>query len=159
MRCCRPLRRRREVLTLILAGLVLASAPAHAAVRSRTIVVAGERVTLGDLSPTAPRELLGLDVGPAPRPGKSGFVSRTAVQDALLPIGLPLVANGESDIPIDFVIGFDDVPRLAQVLGRALTGSQLGYRLDGRVGVDAGPLGRPTFGPMTLMQGDVRVRR
>jgi hypothetical protein len=75
------------------------------------------------------------------------------------PIGLPLVANGESDIPIDFVIGFDDVPGLARVLGRALTGSQLEYRLDGRVGVDAGALGRPTFGPMTLMQGDVRVRR
>jgi hypothetical protein len=75
------------------------------------------------------------------------------------PIGLALVANGDSDIPIDFVIGFDDVPGLARVLGRAITGSDLEYRLDGRVGVDAGPLGRPTFGPMTLMQGDVRVRR
>ena len=33
------------------------------------------------------------------------------------------------------------------------------YRLDGRIGVDAGPLGRPTFGPMTILEGDVSVRR
>lgn len=87
MRCSRPLRRPHEVVAFVLAGLVLASAPAHAAVRTRTVVVDTERVTLGDLSPTAPRELLGLDVGPAPRPGKSGFVSRTAVQDALRRVG------------------------------------------------------------------------
>jgi flagella basal body P-ring formation protein FlgA len=71
----------------VLAALVLASAPAHAAVRSRTVVVESDRVTLGDLSPTAPRELLALDVGPSPRPGKSGFVTRTAVQEALRRIG------------------------------------------------------------------------
>ncbi len=87
MRCCRPLLRRREVFALVLAALVLASAPADAAVRTRTVVVESERVTLGDLSPTAPRELLGLDIGPAPRPGKSGFVSRAAVQDALRRVG------------------------------------------------------------------------
>src|SRR5262245_48039334 len=87
MRCFRPLLRRREVLALVLAALVLASAPADAAVRTRTVVVESERVTLGDLSPTAPRELLGLDIGPAPRPGKSGFVSRAAVQDALRRVG------------------------------------------------------------------------
>jgi len=82
---------------------------------------------------------------------------RAAVVD--FPIGLPLVASGESDIPIDFAVGFNDVPRLAQVLARAFSGQQLEYRLDGRIGVDAGALGRPTFGPMTIMEGDVRVRR
>jgi late embryogenesis abundant protein len=75
------------------------------------------------------------------------------------PIGLPLVASGESDIPIDFAVGFDDVPGLARVVARAFSGQQLAYRLDGRIGVDAGALGRPTFGPMTILQGDVRVRR
>jgi hypothetical protein len=31
--------------------------------------------------------------------------------------------------------------------------------MDGRVAVDAGPLGRPNFGPMTLVRGDLDVRR
>ena len=83
MKCCRPLLRPREVLALVLAGFVLASTPADAAVRSRTVLVEGDRITLGDLSPTAPRELFSLDVGPAPAPGKSAVVSRAAVQEAL----------------------------------------------------------------------------
>ena len=87
------------------------------------------------------------------------FLEGTRAAAVDFPIGLPLVANGESDIPIDFAIGFDDVPRLAQVIGRAIGGSRMDYRLDGRIGVDAGALGRPTFGPMTIMEGDLRVRR
>ena len=83
--------------------------------------------------------------------------NRAAAVD--FPLGLQLVANDEAEIPIDLAIGFDDVPRLAQVIGRALSGSSLEYRLDGRIGVDAGPLGRPTFGPMTVLEGDMRVRR
>ena len=83
--------------------------------------------------------------------------SRAAAVD--FPLGISLVANDEAEIPIDLVVGFADVPRLAQVVGRALGGSHLDYRLDGRVGVDAGPLGRPTFGPMTILEGDVLVRR
>jgi len=70
-------------VALLVAGLVLATGPAHAATRARTIVVEGERITLGDLSPTAPRELLALDIGPAPAPGKRAVVSRAAVQEAL----------------------------------------------------------------------------
>jgi flagella basal body P-ring formation protein FlgA len=90
MKCSRPLLRPRNSfariragVAFILAGIVLASAPAEAAVRSRTVIVEGERITLGDLSPTVPRELLALDVGPAPAPGKSSIVSRAAVQEAL----------------------------------------------------------------------------
>jgi hypothetical protein len=30
------------------------------------------------------------------------------------------------------------------------------YRLDGTIGVDAGRLGQPVFGPMTLIRGDLR---
>jgi hypothetical protein len=83
--------------------------------------------------------------------------NRAAAVD--FPLGLQLVANDEAEIPIDLAIGFDDIPRLAQVIGRAISGDQLQYRLDGRIGVDAGPLGRPTFGPMTVLEGDMRVRR
>lgn len=87
------------------------------------------------------------------------FLEGTRAAEVDFPLGLPLVANDEAEIPIDFAVGFQDVPRLAQVLSRALSGSRLDYRLDGRIGVDAGALGRPTFGPMTIMEGDVRVRR
>ena len=52
-----------------------------------------------------------------------------------------------------------EVPALATLLGRAVTGNPVGYELVGRVGVDAGMLGQPSFGPMTLLSGDVRVRR
>jgi hypothetical protein len=45
------------------------------------------------------------------------------------------------------------------VVGRAVTGQTVGYRLDGTIGVDAGALGTPTFGPMTLLRGDAQVRR
>lgn len=87
------------------------------------------------------------------------FLDGTRAAAVDFPLGLSLVANDEAEIPIDLVIGFSDVPRLAQVIGRAFGGSRLDYRLDGRIGVDAGPLGRPTFGPMTILEGDVLVRR
>jgi hypothetical protein len=87
------------------------------------------------------------------------FLDGTRAAAVDFPLGFQLLANDEAEIPIDLAIGFADVPRLAQVVGRALSGSSLGYRLDGRIGVDAGPLGRPTFGPMTVLEGDVRVRR
>lgn len=87
------------------------------------------------------------------------FLDGTRAAAVDFPLGLSLLANDEAEIPIDLVIGFSDVPQLASVLGRAFGGSQLDYRLDGRIGVDAGAFGRPTFGPMTILEGDVRVRR
>jgi LEA14-like dessication related protein len=38
-------------------------------------------------------------------------------------------------------------------LGRIVAGSSVEYRLDGGFRVDAGPLGKPRFGPYTLAQG------
>jgi hypothetical protein len=87
------------------------------------------------------------------------FLEGTRAAEVDFPLGLPLVANDETEIPIDLAVGFEDVPRLAQVLARAIGGDHLDYRLDGRIGVDAGALGRPSFGPMTILEGDVRVRR
>ena len=78
--------------------------------------------------------------------------------DVDLPLGLPLVSGEAQVIPLEISIGFDNVPRLARVLADA-GGSPLGYRLEGTVGVDAGRLGQPTFGPLTLLEGDVRVLR
>ena len=56
-------------------------------------------------------------------------------------------------------MNFSDLPALADVARRALSGSTLPYRLDGTIGVDAGSFGRPTFGPFTLLSGEMRVMR
>jgi hypothetical protein len=87
------------------------------------------------------------------------FLEGTEAADLDLPLGLPLVAGQEETVPIDLSVGFENVPRLGEVLARAALGSEVGYRLEGTLGVDAGSLGQPTFGPLTLLQGDVRVRR
>ena len=76
-----------------------------------------------------------------------------------LPLGLHLVSGEAQVIPLNISVGFENVPRLARVLADAGGGSPLGYRLEGTIGVDAGRLGQPTFGPLTLLEGDVRVRR
>lgn len=75
------------------------------------------------------------------------------------PLGLPLGAAQDTVIPLDIGIDFADVPALRDVLTRALVGSPVAYRLDGRMTVEAGVLGRPIFGPMTLLEGEVQTRR
>ena len=76
-----------------------------------------------------------------------------------LPLGLPLEARQQAEIPIDLTVSFSDLPGLADVARRALSGSTLPYRLDGTIGVEAGSLGHPTFGPFTLLSGEMHVRR
>jgi hypothetical protein len=75
------------------------------------------------------------------------------------PLGLPLGARQASVIPLDLAISFTDLPALAGVIRRAARGGMVGYSLDGTIGVDAGRLGQPTFGPMRLLQGDVGAPR
>ena len=87
------------------------------------------------------------------------FLEGTEAADVDLPLGLPLVAGREESVPIDLSVSFQNVPRLGDVLARAALGTEIGYRLEGDLGVDAGPLGPQTFGPLTLLTGDVRVRR
>jgi len=79
--------------------------------------------------------------------------------DVDLPLGLPLISGEAQVIPLNISVGFENIPRLAGVLADVGVGSALGYRLEGTIGVDAGRLGQPTFGPLTLLEGDVRVRR
>lgn len=76
-----------------------------------------------------------------------------------LPLGLPLVAQGDTIVPIDLSVSFADVPGLANALRNAVTGNAITYRLVGNVTVDAGALGQPSFGPSTLLTGDLRVLR
>jgi hypothetical protein len=83
--------------------------------------------------------------------------TRAAVVD--FPLGMPLVAGQDTVIPIDIGIGFGDMPGLGDIATRALTRGQVGYRLDGTVEVDAGVLGRPTFGPRTWLDGALNVFR
>jgi hypothetical protein len=75
------------------------------------------------------------------------------------PLGLPLRPAGESVVPLDLSISFADLPGLATTLRRAAAGEAIFYELHGTVGVEAGRLGHPTFGPMRLMTGELRVAR
>lgn len=80
--------------------------------------------------------------------------SRAANVD--FPLGLPLRAGEQTVVPIDLSISFSDLPGLANVLRRAATRQPLAYHLEGTIGVDAGQLGQPVFGPMTLLRGEMR---
>lgn len=80
--------------------------------------------------------------------------SRAATAD--FPLGLPLSARGETVIPIDFSLSFADIPGLANVIRQAIGRQPIAYRFEGTVGVDAGRLGTPEFGPMTLLRGQIR---
>lgn len=77
--------------------------------------------------------------------------TRAATGD--FPLGLPLQAQGESDIPLDLSIDFADLPGLADVLRRAASSQGVAYQLDGSFSIEAGVLGRPAFGPMRLFEG------
>ena len=69
------------------------------------------------------------------------------------PLGLPLTAGGESDVPLDLSIDFADLPGLADVLRRTIATQQVPYEVHGSFSIDAGALGRPSFGPLRLFQG------
>jgi hypothetical protein len=91
----------------------------------------------------------------------AGTLSLEGVQAAQVsfPLGVPMLARADTIIPLDLTFSFSDLPNLAGVAQRALTGAALAYQLNGTVTVDAGPLGRPSFGPSTLLTGSVRPLR
>jgi Late embryogenesis abundant protein len=76
--------------------------------------------------------------------------------DVDFPLGLPLRPAEQTVIPIDLSISLADLAGLANAISRAVEGRSLQYRLEGTVGVDAGRLGQPVFGPMTLLSGEMR---
>ena len=79
--------------------------------------------------------------------------------DVDFPLGLPLAARAQTVVPIDLSIDFSDLPGLANVIRRAANREPLAYHLEGTIGVDAGQLGQPVFGPMTLLRGEMRGLR
>lgn len=87
------------------------------------------------------------------------FLEGTRAAGVDFPLGVPLQALADTVVPLDLTVGFDDLAGLAQAAQRALGGGALQYRLEGTVTVDAGALGRPTFGPSTLLTGAVQVTR
>ena len=62
-------------------------------------------------------------------------------------------AGGESDVPLDLSIDFADLPGLADVLRRTIATQQVPYEVHGSFSIEAGALGRPSFGPLRLFQG------
>jgi hypothetical protein len=76
--------------------------------------------------------------------------------DVDFPLGLPLRASEQTVIPIDLSISFSDLPGLANVIRQAIHREPLAYHLEGTIGVNAGQLGQPTFGPMTILRGQIR---
>jgi hypothetical protein len=75
------------------------------------------------------------------------------------PLGLPLLAGQDTVIPLDINVSFSDLPGLADVAVRLATRSSVNYQLNGTVAVNAGPLGTPRFGPSTLLNGTLSIRR
>ncbi len=138
----------------------------------RFAVSEGRRSELRLLGPSAERPLGGAAIriwSRVENPNDFGLTLTDVEGDLLLegtraatvdlPLGLPLRARQDSIIPLDLVVRFDDLPGLADAAIRFATRRSVAYRLDGRFGVDAGPLGRPTFGPTTLLTGELDVRR
>jgi hypothetical protein len=83
----------------------------------------------------------------------------TKAADVDFPLGVPLLAGQDTVIPLDINVSFSDLPGLADVASRLLTRSSVNYQLNGTVTVNAGPLGSPRFGPSTLLDGSLSIRR
>ncbi len=87
------------------------------------------------------------------------YLSETQAGTVDLPLGLPLPAQHDTIFPVEVSISLADVPGLASTLARAVGGSAIPYRLDGRFSVGAGALGSFDFGPETLLRGNATVLR
>lgn len=84
------------------------------------------------------------------------YLEDSRAADVDFPLGLPLAAGGETTMPIDVSVSFANLPGLADSIRRAINRQPLAYRLEGTIGVDAGQLGQPVFGPLTILRGDIR---
>jgi hypothetical protein len=87
--------------------------------------------------------------------GGTLYLDDASAGSADLPLGLALAPQGETTFPIDVTISFADLPGLADIVRRAARREPVAFRFDGTVTVDAGRLGTPAFGPMTLLRGTI----
>jgi hypothetical protein len=83
--------------------------------------------------------------------------SRAATGD--FPLGLPLGPREETVVPLDLSLSFSDLAGLSRIVRSAADGQAVPYQLDGTIGIDAGRLGQPTFGPTLLFRGEFNARR
>jgi len=168
---------RRRGAALLLATLLLGGCAALGALGSalqapRFAVAPGRSAELRLLGPSLSRPLGGAEVRlwasvSNPNPfgltlaGLAGALSlqNTQAAEVNFPLGVPLPAAGDTIIPLDIAISFANLPALAELLPRAVGQGSVPYRLHGSFQVDAGPLGRPSFGPMTLLEGSIQTRR
>ncbi|PYE55858.1 LEA type 2 family protein [Deinococcus yavapaiensis] len=90
------------------------------------------------------------------RAGGSLFLDGQNAGSIELP-NVALSANGEATQSADVTLPLN-LSNAATFL-RAARGEAVSYRVDGTFSVDAGLLGRPTFGPFTLAQGVLRQPR
>lgn len=138
----------------------------------RFAVASGAQPEIRLLAPSVQRPLGGASIrlwAEVENPNPIGVVLSSLQGDLALegvraaavsfPLGLPLGAAQDTVIPLDIAVSFSELPRLAELVPRALGRGSVAYRLDGTVGVDAGILGRPSFGPMLLLQGAIETRR
>ncbi|MGE5815086.1 MAG: LEA type 2 family protein [Acidobacteriota bacterium] len=86
------------------------------------------------------------------------FLEGTRGATADFPLGLVLQAGQESEVPLDLSVNLSDLAGLADVARQATEAKPIAYRFEGTIGVDAGRLGQPTFGPMTVMTGELTAR-
>lgn len=160
------------LLCLLLAGCASLGGLAQAIQAPRISVAQGYQPEIRLVGPSAQRPLGGASVRlwanvANPNPlgiTLSALAGTLALQgvraaDVEFPLGLPLPASRDTIIPLDIVVGFSEVPQLASVLGQAVTRGAVDYQLRGTLAVDAGLLGRPSFGPMSLLQGTIQTRR
>lgn len=86
-------------------------------------------------------------------------LSGTEAADVDFPLGVPLPAAQDTVIPLSIAVSFANLPALAEILPRAMGRGTVDYRLHGSFSVDAGVLGQPRFGPLTLLAGEIQTRR
>jgi hypothetical protein len=167
-----PLRVLVALLLPLVAGCSALGALSQALQAPRFAVAQGQQPQIQLLGPSVQRPLGGVSVrlwADVENPNPVGLVLSTLrgnlalegvrAADVSFPLGLPLAAAQDTVIPLDISVGFSELPRLAGIVQTALTRGTIAYRLDGTLGVDAGLLGQPSFGPMTLLQGSIQTRR
>ena len=169
----RHMRRAAVVLaTLAVAGCASLGALGQFVQAPRFAAASGQPATLRLVGPSSQHPLGGVAVrlwARVENPNSFGltlaslagnlYLQGQRAADVSFPLGLPLRAAADTVIPLDVAIGFADLPGLRDVATRALSGNPISYRLDGTAAIDAGPLGQPSFGPMTLLQGALEARR
>jgi LEA14-like dessication related protein len=84
------------------------------------------------------------------------FLEGQEAADVDLPLDLELKPRQEKVIPIDVSVRLDKDSSLARTLARSAEGPAVGYRVDGTMDVETSQ-GEPVFGPLTLLEGEVRV--